>query len=159
MKLKETFISDIDGNPLEVTDLEGALHEAKSAISFLEDKERAHKKNPEVIIFPKALKFWKHVLLELQKLAIKIQNNTGKTIKEKEHTPSIKFMHPTVKKMRDIFGHEERSEKMFAKENSKGTSLFPLEATYRTRRPAGIDELEIGEATTNGGGTILRRIY
>lgn len=66
--MEKIFIKNIEGEQVEVTDLAKAIEQAKEAIQFLTAKQEEHKKNPEVLIFPTALRAWKHDLKELERI-------------------------------------------------------------------------------------------
>ena len=71
--LKGTFISGVNGELIEVTNIKEALSQAKSAINFNETLLRERKVNPDTIIFPQALKEWKFILIQLEKLEMKLK--------------------------------------------------------------------------------------
>lgn len=147
--MEKIFITDIEGRRVEVTDLPKAIEQAKNAIGFNQKKIEQHKTDSEVLIFPEALKYWEHALIELQKIV-----PPKVTEKPKEE---LQFSEP-VRKCREIFKNNS-GRKGFIK-NDKISPLFGIYSCAKTDRTLReIDQLEVGESCKNGGGTKITRVY
>lgn len=66
--LKGTFINDIKGNEIEVTDPIAALNQCKDAVLFHEQSKIAAQTNPGVYYFEDAHKDWQHKLRQMEKM-------------------------------------------------------------------------------------------
>lgn len=72
--MRKLFITQRNGNKVEVTDLDAAISQAKGAVRFHESKEAHRKETGEGIIYPESHKDWKHDLGELEKLKEALTN-------------------------------------------------------------------------------------
>lgn len=70
-----TFIQSNDGELIEVADLDTALSQAKECSHWHDLRKIEKKNNPNVLYFPKAHAYWIHVLLQLEKLKLKLKAN------------------------------------------------------------------------------------
>lgn len=64
----KTFITDINGKKIEVTDLDEAINQAEAAVHWHQKEKKEKQHNPLVFYFPEAHKQWEHILSELLKL-------------------------------------------------------------------------------------------
>ena len=144
-ELEGTFINNLDGYLIKVTNLEGALREARGGVHFNEEKIRRSKTDPEEIIFPQALKEWKHILLELEKLETKFKKIGIE--KPLYSTPAMK-----ARAM-----YKESGNKGFLK-NNKLSPLYGLHSCAKSERLLReIDSLEIGESCENSSRVKITR--
>ncbi len=65
-QLTGTFINDIDGNEIEVTDATMALKQCLDAVLFHEKTKIENAKNPKVFYCKDAHKNWEHKLKQME---------------------------------------------------------------------------------------------
>ena len=71
MKVSGIFISDINGNLVEVTDTLKALEQCQAAVLFHEKAKADYEKDNTIYYFEDAHKDWQHKLTQLEKLKVK----------------------------------------------------------------------------------------
>ena len=154
-KLEGAYINGYNGELIQITNIEQALIEAKGAVHFHDVKMNRHKTDPEEIIFPEAQKEWKHNLLELEKLELKLKQQ----VKEKPvAVKETSIYSEPVMKAREMFGTE--GEPGFIRNGtssplySKGSNWLFMGSESRIR----LGLLKIGESTENSSRTKITRI-
>ena len=130
-------IIDLDGKTITVTNLKEAIDQVKCYTTFSGKDSRNNE-------------YWEHTLAELLKL------EEPKPV-EVETIVNGKELPFHVVETRKIFG--DHKHKGFIK-NDKHQPLYSIyscakKRTYHNK----IDALEVGESTTNGGGTKITRVY
>lgn len=66
--MENKIIYGLNGKPIEVTDLEAALSEARWCVNAHENMKELHDKGEDVFYFKDAHAHWNHVLKQLEKL-------------------------------------------------------------------------------------------
>lgn len=148
------YIMDINGLEVEVTDLEKAIIQAKQGVTFNETKIEIHKTDQTEIVFPEALKYWQHALLELEKVEIKT-NSIKKEIKK-----TIEDKYPKdVMEARAYWGKCKVEEFRFIR-NGRKSPLYGLSSNWLFMdNEVRLRMLKIGESTYNSSGTKITRIF
>jgi hypothetical protein len=160
-ELKGVYITDIDGNAIEVTDIDAALAEARGAVRFNEEKIRRHKTNPEEIIFPQALKNWKHILLELELVEMKcrrMQKEQAEAVEKvgKEEGPGLP---PAVIEARRQFANRQGDAMGFIR-NDCSSPLYGVASNWLFMdNEIALRMLKVGESTRNSSGTKITRVF
>lgn len=149
------FISDINGNKIEVTDIKGALEQAKGGISFHEAKMKAHQKDNKVIIFPNEYKYWMHILSQLEKLEMKL-NAVVKEVKEVV-TDTTNYSE-AVLKARAMFKAPTNGKPMFIR-NGKPNPLYTAESNWLMFIKTPLHMLNVGDSIYNSSNTKITRVY
>jgi hypothetical protein len=149
------FISDINGNPIEVTDIKGALEQAKGGIAFHEAKMKAYKKNQSVIIFPNEYKYWVHILSQLEKLEMKL-NAVVKEVKDVV-TDTTNYSEPVLK-ARAMFKAPTNGKPMFIR-NGNPSPLYGLQSNWLMFIKEPLYGLNVGDSIYNSSQTKITRVY
>lgn len=149
------FISDINGNQIEVTDIKGVLEQAKGAIAFHEAKIKANQKDNKVIIFPNEYKYWIHILSQLEKVEMKI-NTVVKEVKEVVTDSNI-YPEPVLK-ARAIFKEPTNGKPMFIRDG-KPSPIYGVESNWLIFIKTPLLMLNVGESIYNSSNTKITRVY
>lgn len=149
------FISDINGNQIEVTDIKGALEQAKGGIAFHEAKMKAYKQNQSVIIFPNEYKYWMHILSQLEKVEMKL-NAVVKEVKEVV-TDTTNYSE-SVLKARAMFKEPTNGKPMFIR-NGKPSPIYTAESNWLMFIKTPLLMLNVGESIYNSSKTKITRVY
>jgi hypothetical protein len=132
------YITDIEGDRIEITDLPEAIKQAEMFSTFdVHDKERTE--------------YWKHMLGELQNL---------KPLPEPKTEMKVESKYPEfVNEARLYWGVAHIGHKAFIK-NGRKSPLYPSNSCARSESVLRqIEALEIGESTNNTSPTKITRIF
>jgi len=131
------YIIDLKGKEIKVTDLQGAIEQAKLYTTFGDENSKNNK-------------YWTHALNELMKL------EEPKPV-EVETVINGKELPQPVIECRKIF--TDSGTKGFIK-NDRTQPLYSIHSCARSERKLrDIDMLEIGESTNNSTPTKITRVY
>ena len=154
--LKGTYINGFNGELIKITDIDDALHQAKSAVSFHERKVKTYKEDSEVLIYPEAQKEWIHNLLELEKLKMKLDSIVVEKVEEIEDT----FYSDLVTKVRKMYPNS--SGRLGFIRNGDTSPLYGVDCNYlfmSDNSRIKLKILKIGESIKNSSGTLITRVF
>lgn len=63
------YIFDLDGKPIEVTDLPKALEQAETYVKWHEERKAEKEKDSSVFYFKKGHEHWSNILQQLKELS------------------------------------------------------------------------------------------
>jgi hypothetical protein len=155
--MEGVFITDINGKIIQVTDIKGALNQAKGAISFHEIKLKGAEKDKSVIIFPDELKYWQHVLLQLEKVEIKIKAVVQEV---KEVVTDTNRYSVEVTKAREMWnGKLSNNNNPCFIRNGKPSPLYGIDSNWLMFQKTPLRFLNVGESIYNSSNTKITRIF